>query len=99
MVQLSGVGHKWGNTGISKRRVKLEIMRDPDACYGCRTCQVICSFHHRGEFSTEFSDIHVLKNHRTAAIKWSIDLTCDLCKGEEEPLCVKYCQYRALKAR
>lgn len=35
----------------------LKIARDAEACCGCRTCQLMCSFHHRGMFSLEGSSI------------------------------------------
>jgi Fe-S-cluster-containing hydrogenase component 2 len=73
------------------------IVRNSGACYGCRACELACSFHHKRAFSTEFSDIHVSRNNRTGEIKWVIEKTCDSCAGEERPLCVKYCAYGALK--
>lgn len=75
----------------------MKIIRDTEACYGCRTCELVCSFHHAGVFSPELSSIKVLRNNRTARIGWSIDSTCDSCKGEKKPLCVEYCIYGALK--
>jgi carbon-monoxide dehydrogenase iron sulfur subunit len=74
----------------------LLILRNTDKCYGCRTCQLICSFHHKGHFEPESSSIKVNRDYKTSVIRWSIDSTCDGCKGESEPLCVKYCCYNAL---
>ena len=76
----------------------MEVARDTDACYGCRTCELACSFHHRKVFSPELSSIRVSRNNRTGEIEFSIDSSCDLCKGEAQPLCVEYCFYGALKA-
>ena len=75
----------------------LKIVRDAKECYGCKTCELICSFHHGRVFSPELSSIKVSRNNRTAQIGWFIDSTCDSCKGESQPLCVKYCAYGALK--
>jgi len=75
----------------------LKIVIDTKACYGCRTCELACSFHHKGVFSPSLSSIRVSRNNQTAEIKWFIDSTCDFCNEETEPLCVKYCAYGALK--
>lgn len=75
----------------------MKIIRDTEACYGCRTCELICSLHHKGVFSPESSSIKVSKNNRTGVITWSIDSTCDSCEHEDAPLCVNFCPYGALK--
>ena len=75
----------------------MSIIRHTKACYGCRICELACSFHHRGVFSPELSSIRVSNNYLTGEIQLSIDSTCDLCKGEAQPLCVEYCLYGALK--
>jgi Fe-S-cluster-containing hydrogenase component 2 len=75
----------------------LKIISNPDRCYGCRTCELACSFHHTGLFSPESSSITVRKSNQTGTIKWRLDSSCDSCAGEEEPLCVKYCSYKALE--
>lgn len=71
----------------------MRIIRDTEACYGCRACELACSYHHARVFSPEFSSIKVSKNNKTGDIAWLIDSTCDSCEGEEEPLCVKFCFY------
>ena len=73
------------------------ILRDPVLCHGSRTCQMMCSFHHRRVFSPDFSSIHVFRDNKTGIVSWSIDTTCDSCKDEGEPLCVKYCLHGALR--
>lgn len=75
----------------------MKIVRDTEACCGCRTCELACSFHHKRAFSPEFSSIRVSNNYLTGEIRSAIDPTCDLCKGEAQPLCVEYCLYGALK--
>lgn len=75
----------------------MKIIRDAKACYGCRMCELACSFHHEGVFSPEMSSIRVSRNNRTAEIKWFIVSTCDSCTGETQPLCVMYCAYGALR--
>lgn len=75
----------------------LKILGDAEACRGCRICELVCSFHHKRVFSPELSSIKVSRNNRTGGNEWSIDSTCDSCKGEIHPLCVEYCVYGALK--
>jgi len=76
---------------------KRRIFIDMEACYGCRTCELACSYHHAKVFSPELSSIKVQRDNRTGKITWSIDSTCDFCEGEEEPLCVKFCFYGGIK--
>ena len=75
----------------------LRIIWDARACNGCRICELACSFHHNKTFSPETSDIKVIRNNRTADFEWFIGSGCDLCEGEPQPLCVKYCPDEALK--
>ena len=75
----------------------LKIVVDTRACYGCRLCELACSFHHGRVFSPELSSIKVLRNNQTGEISWSVDSSCDSCSGEAKPLCVQYCVYGALK--
>lgn len=75
----------------------MKIVRNTEACYGCRTCELACSFHHERIFSPELSSIRVSRNNRTGKIEWSINSTCDSCQGETQPLCMRYCAYGALQ--
>lgn len=75
----------------------MSIVIKSEACYGCRMCELICSFHHTGAFAPEASSIKIFNRFRTGEISQSIDSTCDSCQGETQPLCVKYCVYGALK--
>jgi len=75
----------------------MKIIRDPDLCYACKTCQLVCSFHHTKAFWPDQSSISVYRNPLDGTIKWRMNATCDKCMGEEEPLCVKYCIYGALQ--
>ena len=76
---------------------RLQINIDRDICHGCRICELVCSFHHAKVFSPEISSISVSKNKQTAEVEWSIDSSCDLCKGEPHPLCIEFCLYGAVK--
>ena len=74
----------------------MKVVRNPKACYGCRACELACSFHHQKVFSPGGGSIRVAKDHRTGHISWHLDLTCDLCEEEHKPLCVRFCAYQAL---
>ncbi len=73
------------------------IVRRADRCYGCKTCQLVCSLHHTGSFWPERSSIQVSRNPQTGVVRWTIDETCDRCAREGKPLCVEYCSYQALQ--
>lgn len=75
----------------------MRIARNTEACVGCRLCELACSFHHTRGFSPEASSIRVSMDNQNGEIRLSIDSTCDLCKGEDRPLCIEYCLYGALK--
>ena len=72
------------------------VARNAALCYGCKTCQLVCSFHHTGSFWPERSSIQVSRNPQTGVVRWTIDKTCDHCGREEQALCVRYCSYNAL---
>lgn len=74
----------------------VRVVRNPKACYGCRACEIACSFHHQKAFSPGGGSIRVAKDHRTGSIHWQLDSSCDLCEGEDRPLCVRFCAYEAL---
>ena len=75
----------------------MGIVLDSKACYGCRTCELVCSFHHTRAFSPEAASIKIVRHNETGEVSWSIDATCDLCHGESQPYCVQYCLYGALR--
>jgi len=56
-----------------------------------------CSFRHsdRTSFQPSTSSTKILRDNDTGEIAIELDETCDLCQGEEIPLCVKYCVYGA----
>ena len=75
----------------------MKILFINDACYGCRLCELACSFHHRQAFSPDGSSIEIFRDNEQGKATLTIDTTCDMCDGEKEPLCVTYCLYGALK--
>jgi Fe-S-cluster-containing hydrogenase component 2 len=75
------------------------IVRTPDLCFGCRTCELACSFHQTGAFAPEQSSIRVTRSNQTGVITWRVDSSCDGCMEEDRPLCIQYCSYGALRQR
>jgi len=79
-----------------------------EKCTGCRACEVACSYHHQeGIFNPRAVSLQVHRSEKEG--KFSIILYsdmpeekrqgrfhCDLCEGEPEPVCVKYCQPNAI---
>ena len=68
------------------------------SCGGCRTCEMACSFHHKGEFIPAVSSIKILDKEKAAGFDVyfadSSDanhMGCDGCRGLNVPLCVEYC--------
>ena len=78
--------------------MSTKIKWSQQACYGCRRCELICSYHHVKAFQPSASSIHVVNRFRVGEIEWVIDEnTCDMCQGQSQPLCVNYCEYGALE--
>ena len=75
----------------------MRIVRNPSLCHGCRTCEMMCSFHHRRAFSPRLSSIGIIRDNATGHVKWSVDASCDLCENEDRVFCVNYCAYGALR--
>ena len=69
----------------------------PARCKGCRACELVCSFHHSGRtsFSPSRSSTKIVRDNDTGDIAIELDESCDLCRGEETALCVRYCVYGA----
>lgn len=77
----------------------MNIIYDHSKCYACGACQLACSYHHTGTFWPEKSSIKVSRNPQNGKIFWHVNSTCDGCRNEEVPLCVKFCIYEAIKLR
>jgi len=75
---------------------RLRIAIDLGRCVACRTCMLACSYHHHRLFNLGLSSINLDKDTVNGEIIFSIKSTCDHCGNEKEPLCVKYCIYKAL---
>ena len=68
------------------------------SCGGCRTCEMACSFRHKGEFSPSISSIQILERENEPGFLVCLmekadgeRIACDGCKDLETPECVSYC--------
>ncbi|MTV48409.1 4Fe-4S dicluster domain-containing protein [Heliobacillus mobilis] len=66
------------------------LMISPEKCLGCRSCELICSFHREGAFNPKQAALSVL-TFEEAAI--SVPVMCMQC---EEAACSKVCPSEAL---
>ena len=72
---------------------------DMPSCGGCSTCELACSFHHTGEFSTESSSLKILDKEGEEGCKVLLvaecdgqSIPCDGCEDLDVPLCMEYCR-------
>lgn len=75
------------------------VIFDMPSCGGCRTCEMACSFHHRGEFIPSFSSIKVLDKGNEAGFRVLLvekgdreSLAYDGCRELDILLCMQYCK-------
>ena len=66
-------------------------------------CVLACSLHHARRFDRKIASIQVNSSKKEREIQVRIEREkggerqpCDDCRGEEEPLCVKYCSPKAI---
>jgi Fe-S-cluster-containing dehydrogenase component len=84
----------------TRKASKGMLMRfDMPSCGGCRTCEMACSFHHRGEFVPTVSSLLIVdKENVTGCDVVIVDrpddqrAACDGCENLEIPLCVEHCR-------
>ena len=68
-----------------------EITADASKCTGCRRCQLACSQRRTREYNYSKANIDIEEDdYSVKRIKFADD--CDLCG-----LCIRYCEYGALK--
>lgn len=85
---------------------KIELVSYLEKCCGCRICELMCTFHHKGDFGRKASSIEVKRLERKGEFEITIHenegnlrSACDLCEGEDALLCVKFCPCQALGVR
>jgi Fe-S-cluster-containing hydrogenase component 2 len=86
-----GVDMTVAKTKVKKEAKEFPILTYPEKCTGCRTCQVMCSIRHLGEFNPLKSYITVTRDHgiRTTSLSFTSD--CTWCG-----YCARFCPYGAL---
>ena len=74
---------------------------DMPSCGGCRTCEMACSFHHRGEFIPAISSIEIVERSNEPGFLVMLrdkgegrGMACDGCKDLDVPMCLEYCEKR-----
>ena len=77
------------------------MIRPMPSCGGCSTCEMVCSFHHTGEYRPILSSIKILDSEEKAGFHVMLikedgpgGLACDGCLGLDEPMCLQYCRER-----
>ena len=75
------------------------MLFDMPACGACRTCEIVCSYHHRGLFNPSVSSLRILDKEKGPGFSVLFieeeegqRLPCDGCRGQEEPLCMEVCK-------
>lgn len=75
------------------------MMFEMSSCGGCRTCEMACSFHHKGEFIPAISSIKIVDRKNDAGFLVLLveesdgqSVACDGCGELDIPLCMQYCQ-------
>ena len=71
-------------------------------CGGCRTCEMVCAYHHKGVFAPSASSIKIVENEDRSGYRVELlsattaeGMACDLCGGLDVPLCVQHCREAA----
>jgi Fe-S-cluster-containing hydrogenase component 2 len=67
-----------------------QLIIKPEKCLGCRTCELVCSFEHNGEFNTKLSSVTVME-YEAASI--AVPVMCLQC---DEAACMKVCPVGAI---
>jgi len=68
-------------------------------CGACRTCEIMCCFHHTGAFSSSPTSLRIRENPGgkgylivLAESNGEGLVACDACAGLETPLCMEVCK-------
>lgn len=81
----------------------MELFLSPEKCTACMACVLACSLHHAQRFDRKIASVQVNNSKKEREIRVRIQKEkqgerppCDDCRGEKEPLCVKYCGPKAI---
>ena len=81
----------------SYERPERELLKmDISKCTGCRSCEIACTYHHYKKFGLAGSSIKIFRDNKNGEIEYFFINTCDLCKNEQNLLCVEACSSHAL---
>lgn len=69
----------------------MKIAFDASRCTGCKSCEIVCSAAHTGEFNPARSRIRVENDALVG------ESSINVCRSCKKPLCVKACTYGACK--
>ena len=83
-----GTDMEQSNRKMPPAQYRLEF--NPDRCRWCRACELICSFHHEGEFRPAASRIRMLLDPFKAEMKASV------CRQCRRPRCLLACPEDAI---
>jgi Fe-S-cluster-containing hydrogenase component 2 len=72
---------------------------DMPSCGGCRTCELVCSYHHLGQFAPAASSLKILEKPEGSGylvlLKEEADGSgpaCDGCGDLDVAWCLQYCR-------
>jgi len=72
---------------------------DFSKCGGCRTCEMACSYHHKGVFQPAASSLRILDKEHGSGFLLELEeegdlirTACDGCEGLPVPRCVEVCE-------
>jgi len=88
------------NRSKEQNSTEKDTMRfDMPSCGGCSTCELACSFHHKGEFDPSVSSLKIVEKENGPGYYVLIvdnatgeSMACDACKDRDIPLCMEYCK-------
>lgn len=67
-----------------------QLIIKPEVCYGCRTCELVCSFGHYGQFNPKMANCKVFEYDQASVAIPSVCLQC------EDAACMKICPVKAI---
>ena len=72
------------------RELMKQLQIKPEKCIGCRTCELVCSFGHYGQFNPKMANVTVMEYEKAAV---AIPVMCLQC---EDACCEKVCPVHAI---